>query len=463
MKIMNPATGQVLREIQDDTPDTVREKVERARIAQRRWATLPLDVRLDIMRGFLRILQERTEELAALLTSEMGKPITQARNELKGMPERVTFFIDNTATAIADEVVLRLISGRDGTQPPDLEERIKYEPLGVVVNISAWNYPYFVGSNVWIPALLTGNAVIYKPSEFATLSGLAIADMMHSAGVPDDIFATVAGDGSVGASLLDADIDAIFFTGSYATGQKIAEAAARKLIKVQLELGGKDPVYICEDVDVDAAAASMAEGAFYNAGQSCCAVERIYVREEISEEFIAKLTDRVDALVVGDPTHDETFLGPLARAQQLDVLEQQVAEAVSKGARLLRGGRRADGAGNYFAPAVLADVTGEMSIMQEESFGPVIGVQVVKDDEEAIECMNDTEFGLTAGVYTKDRKRAESILSHVNAGTAYWNCCDRVSPRLPWTGRGHSGMGSTLSLVGIRAFTQPKAYHLRRA
>jgi acyl-CoA reductase-like NAD-dependent aldehyde dehydrogenase len=230
---------------------------------------------------------------------------------------------------------------------------------------------------------------------------------------------------------------------------------------VQLELGGKDPVYIADDVDPKAAAAGTADGAFYNAGQSCCAVERIYVHEAIADRFIEAFIEEVRGFKVGDPTDDTTYIGPLTRGAQLAVLEAQIADAKQKGATVALGGARLARPGHYFAPTVLTGVNGTMSVMREESFGPIIGIQRVKDDEQAVAAMNDTEYGLTAGVYTKDRARAERILSRVDAGSAYWNCCDRVSPRLPWSGRRHSGLGLTLSRYGILAFTKPKAWHLR--
>jgi acyl-CoA reductase-like NAD-dependent aldehyde dehydrogenase len=461
LTIVNPASGEVIDEIAGDSRESVLAKLRRARSHQRAWARAPLSARLESMRAFVELLRAETESLARLLTSETGKPVAQSRNELNAMPERVGYFIDHAAAVLADEVVLTRKAPAAPGQPPSTEELIRYEPLGTVANISAWNYPYFVGSNVFVPALLAGNSVLYKPSEYATLTGLAIADLMHRAGVPEDAFIPVIGNGTTGAALVEAAVDGIFFTGSFATGRRIAQAAAGRMIPVQLELGGKDPVYITEDVDVEAAAAAMAEGAFYNNGQSCCAVERIYVHERIAEPFIGALVEEVAKLRVGDPMDADTFIGPLARQAQLDVLEHQVADALARGGEVLQGGHRLDRAGWYFEPTVIGGATHEMKVMKEESFGPIIGVQSVANDARAIAMMNDTDYGLTAGVYARDQGRAESILSEVDSGTAYWNCCDRVSPRLPWTGRKHSGIGSTLSTAGIRAFARPKAYHLR--
>jgi acyl-CoA reductase-like NAD-dependent aldehyde dehydrogenase len=253
----------------------------------------------------------------------------------------------------------------------------------------------------------------------------------------------------------------VFFTGSYGTGRKIAEAAGKGMMHLQLELGGKDPVYVAEDVDVAAAAAATADGAFYNAGQSCCSVERIYVHASIHDAFVEAFVAEVKGFVVGDPMDEKTYIGPLTRAPQLELLAHQVADARAKGAHLVTGGHRIDRKGHFFEPTVLTKVDHSMAVMREESFGPIIGIQKVRDDDEAIAMMNDTEYGLTAGVYTKDGARAQRILSDVDAGSAYWNCCDRVSPRLPWSGRNHSGLGTTLSKSGILAFTRPKAWHLR--
>jgi acyl-CoA reductase-like NAD-dependent aldehyde dehydrogenase len=383
----------------------------------------------------------------------MGKPISQSRAELRGLLDRIDFFVNHVEAELADEVVHRAA---------DLEERIRHEPLGVIANISAWNYPYFVGANVFVPALLTGNAVLYKPSEYATLTGLAIGELLWESGVPRDVFAVVVGGAEIGAALCEASIDGMFFTGSYRTGQRIARAVAPRMVRLQLELGGKDPVYVADDVDVDAAAPRVADGAFYNTGQSCCAVERVYVHDRIWPAFVDKFVATVRGFRVGDPRDEATYIGPLARRDaQLALLADQVADARDKGAEIRVGGGRIERPGYYFEPTVVVDVDHSMRLMTEESFGPVIGLMRVGSDEEARERMNDTTYGLTASVYSADRARAEAVLSRLAVGSAYWNCCDRVSPRLPWSGRRDSGIGCTLSTYGIQAFLAPKAWHLR--
>ena len=446
---MNPATGAVLAEVAADNLKSVRAKYELTRAAQPRWAAVPIA-------KFRELLIGRQDTLAHTLTSEVGKPIRQSRNELNGLVARIDFFLAETERALRDERVFTDARNH-------LEERIAHVPLGVIANISAWNYPYFVGGNVFVPALAAGNAVLYKPSEFATLTGQHIADLLHEAGVPRNVFVTVIGDGATGAALLRQPVDAVFFTGSYGTGAKIAASTGRRMIKTQLELGGKDPIYICEDVDIKAAAAGVADGAFYNTGQSCCSVERIYIHESIYDAFVAAFVAEVKSFKIGDPLDETTYIGAITRKPQLALIKAQVADAKKKGAKLLLGGHTLKGKGNWFAPTVLSDVDHSMSVMREESFGPIIGLQAVADDEAAVDLMNDTEYGLTAGVYTTSERRAKKIMSQVDAGSVYWNCCDRVSPRLPWSGVKHSGIGLTLSPYGIQTFTRPKSWHLRSA
>jgi acyl-CoA reductase-like NAD-dependent aldehyde dehydrogenase len=455
MKITNPADGTVITEITADNAAGVRRKYELARAGQRKWAKVPIRKRLAAITAFRERIVAMHDKLARTLTHEVGKPIRQSRNELNGLLGRLEFFLHESARALHDEKVF-------ANAEQKLEERITHEPLGVIANISAWNYPYFVGSNVFVPALVAGNAVLYKPSEYATLTGTHIAEMLHEAGVPRDVFVPVIGDGGTGAALLRQPIDGVFFTGSYPTGAKIAAHAGKRMIKVQLELGGKDPIYVCDDVDVKAAAAAVADGAFYNTGQSCCSVERIYVHDSIHDRFVDAFVAEVKGYRLGDPMDDATYIGPITRRPQLDVLKKQVADAKRKGAKLLLGGNIVKRKGNWFEPTVLTDVDHSMALMTDESFGPIIGIQSVADDAAAIDLMNDTEYGLTAGVYTTDAKRAKRILGQLRAGSVYWNCCDRVSPRLPWSGVGHSGMGLTLSTYGIQTFTRPKAWHLRK-
>ena len=454
LTITNPATGKTVTQVAADDAASVAAKAACARAAQPAWASRPLSERMACISRFRAAIVAQLDALAAVMTAETGKPIAMSRNELNGFLVRIDFFLQQAQASIATEQVF---------DEGGMCEQIEHVPLGVVANISAWNYPWFVGGNVFVPALLTGNVVLYKPSEYATLTGLEMARLLHEAGVPEDVFVALVGGGDVGVALQAQQIDGLFFTGSHATGAKIAQAMGPRLVKLQLELGGKDPTYVCEDADPKTAAASLADGAMYNTGQSCCSVERIYVHASIHDAFVRAFMDTVRSFKIGDPTRDDTYIGAITRAPQLDVFDAQVRDAKAKGATLLCGGERLPGPGNWYAPTVFTNVNHTMALMVEESFGPLIGIQKVGGDDEAVQLMNDTRYGLTAGVFTPDENRARSLLSRVHAGTVYWNCCDRVSPRLPWSGVGDSGVGLTLSRYGIQTFTRPKAWHLRKA
>ena len=453
LEVHNPATGEHIRSVAVTEEREVEQKVERARRAQPDWAARAYDERAALLRAFRDLLATEAEECARITTREVGKPIVQSRNEVRAVLDRIDWNIEHVGTVIA----ARSVTSRDGGA---VEERVTHEPLGLVAHVSAWNYPYFVGLNTIVPALLAGNAVLYKPSEHATLTGLRLVDVMHRSGIPVDVVQTIVGGGAVGAALVASEIDMVCFTGSYETGRRVARSVADRLVRLQLELGGKDGAYVCDDVDVESAALAVAEGAFYNSGQSCSAIERIYVNDAIFDRFVDALGDVVSAYRTGDPEDEQTDLGPLARAAQLDVLDAQVADAVGKGARVVCGGGRIDRPGSWFEPTVLVDVDPSMSVMRDETFGPVVGVQRVRDDAEALACLDDTEFGLGAAVFSRDRGRAERILSRLEVGNAYWNTSDRSSVRLPWSGRRHSGLGVSMSESGVRAFVREKAWHL---
>jgi acyl-CoA reductase-like NAD-dependent aldehyde dehydrogenase len=455
MQIINPATGKVVREVETDTKASLENKLNTLQEARSSWASVSLKDRMAVIERFHALLADEIETLAAELTLEVGKPLQQSRNEVNGARTRIAWMLQNAERYLSDEVM-----SDDGS----MEERIKYEPLGVICNISAWNYPWLVGVNVVIPALLAGNAIMYKPSEYSTLTGMHMRRLLVSAGLPAEVMQTAIGAGDIGEALLHMPFDGYFFTGSYRTGQHIYETVAPRMVVCQLELGGKDPLYVTDDVaDIAAVAAGTADGAFYNNGQSCCAVERIYVHEKVYDEYVDAFVKEVRSWKMGDPTEDGVYLGPLTRSANINLLTHQIQDAISKGAVLQTGGQLIDGPGYFFAPAVLTNVDHTMEIMKEESFGPVIGIMKVKDDAEALKLMNDTSYGLTASVYTSNPARGEQILAKVDSGTGYVNCCDRVSAALPWSGRRHSGFGATLSHQGLRAFTKPKGMHVRKS
>jgi len=454
MQIINPATEEIITDIPEDTRETLDKKFHILRSAQPAWAARSVSDRAAILLRFRDLLESEMESLSALLTREVGKPLQQSRNEINGARSRIEWLATHAVKWLGEEIM---------TQEKNLEERIRYEALGTICNISAWNYPWLVGVNVFVPALIAGNCVMYKPSEYALLTGIEIGRLLKKSGVPDEAFQVAAGGPETGEILLDLPFDGYFFTGSYATGKRIYERVAPKLVPCQLELGGKDPLYVADDIaDLKQVASATADGAFYNNGQSCCAVERIYVHEKIYDEYVKEFLSELKTWKMGDPAEPGVYFGPLTRKAQIAILEQQVIDAKSKGAQVVTGGKKAEGKGNYFEPTVLTNVNHEMKIMREESFGPVIGIMKVKNDEEAFRLMADTDYGLTAAVYSASRERAERILSRLNTGTGYWNCCDRVSAPLPWSGRGHSGFGVTLSHAGLQSFVRPKAWHFKK-
>jgi acyl-CoA reductase-like NAD-dependent aldehyde dehydrogenase len=453
MKISNPATGDVFTTVEADDSVSLREKFAAARHAQKNWAARPLAERVAMVKKFGEFLKRDVEIVARDMSLEMGKPLQQARNEVNGSLNKIRFFTEEVEAHISTQKV---------RQDGNTEEFLAFDPLGVVLNISAWNYPILVGFNVFLPALLCGNAVVYKPSEFSTLTGLHLTRLLHEAGVPADVFVAVVGEGDVGAQLLQLPFDCVGFTGSWATGKKISETLAGRMTRQIMELGGKDPLYVTDECgDLDAVADAVAEGVLYNNGQSCCAVERVYVHEKIHDAFVEKLKAKMQAWKMGDPMDASTLCGAITRRNHLPFLQAQVDDAIGKGAKLVLGGKIHEGKGNFYPPTLLLNANHDMELMREESFGPIVGVMKVKDDAQALELMNDSDYGLTSSVYCRNLERGKKILSQVNTGTGYLNCCDRVSAWLPWSGRGHSGIGSTLSKLGIYAFCHAKGLHIR--
>lgn len=415
------------------------DNLTQLRVGQKSWAERTIDERITIVQRWSQILEERKDELAQALHEDMGKPVEQAQGEIDGTRKRISFFVKESKQWLECKQI---------NEVDDTKEILAFEPLGVIAHISAWNYPYLVAVNVIAPALIAGNAILYKPSEWASVTGQKIQETLIAAGVPENVFITACGDGSVGKMVCALDLDGYFFTGSVATGKAIMDAVADKLVPVQLELGGKDPAYVTDDVDIASAAEALADGAFYNSGQSCCSVERIYVHDAVYDRFIEAFTKAAG----------ECKVSRLARPQHVEFLQGQVDDALGKGGKVLCGGKSFDG--GYQATALI-DIDHTMSIMRDESFGPLVGIQRVGSDEQALQLMDDTEYGLTAAVYCRDTERAQQLLRQLDVGTGFVNCCERLSPYLPWSGRRNSGVGQTLSFLGILAFVKPKAYHVR--
>ena len=454
LTLTNPATGKPFNQLNVTNFNDLQTNFDKTKHAQKKWQQTPFKERKRIIERFSNILNTHKKDCAITLSQEMGKPVHQAEGEITATLARIKWFLDSTEALLQKKVMFR---------NDQIQEHLTWDPLGVIAHISAWNFPYFIGTNVIIPGLLTGNGVLYKPSEITPLTGLLIQKFFLNAGLPKDVLQVIIGNGTIAQKLLILPVQGIFFTGSYQTGQKVAKHFTPHFPKMVLELGGKDPAYVCSDSLIEETCSQLIDGAFYNAGQSCCAVERIYVHHECYQSFVDCFIEKAKELPMGDPTSPNTYLGPLARPTQLAYLNQQLNDAKEKKATIALDGRQhACDTGWFFAPSVVLNTNHQMKVMTEESFGPIIGIQKVTTDEEAIDLMNDTPFGLTASVHSTSKERAENILNQLHTGTVYWNTCDRVSPYVPWSGRKHSGIGSSLSEVSIPYFVQPKSWQMQR-
>jgi acyl-CoA reductase-like NAD-dependent aldehyde dehydrogenase len=395
------------------------------------------------------------------ISKQMGKPLSQAVGEVNTAAFRTHAMLELAPEALADCPVTPLSSSA-----PAAKRKLTKEPVGTVFVIAPWNYPLITAMNCIVPAVLAGNSVIVKHSSRSPTIAEHIQDLFARCGAPQDLVRFLhASHDDVAYTMAQKSVGYVHFTGSVPGGHQVyASAAQTRFIDVGLELGGKDPMYVCEDGNVKRAAESAVDGSMYNAGQSCCGVERVYVRDEIYDEFVAASKTIVESYVLGDPMDEATQMGPMASASSLPFLQEQVQEAVAKGATLLVGGAPcsdAQGKGRFFAPTLLVDCTHEMSVMRDESFGPIMAVQRVSSDEEAVQLMNDSEFGLTASVWTADAARAEAMAPQIETGTVFMNGCDYVDPYLGWCGVKDTGKGVSLSKHAFDAVTRLKSYHFR--
>jgi acyl-CoA reductase-like NAD-dependent aldehyde dehydrogenase len=454
LQVVNPYNQEVIRELPLDGPERVAAKVAAARAAFARWSRLPLEERTRRVQAGLERFRLRGEEIAREVTLQMGKPIGEARREVQTLFERAEHMLSIAPTTLAPDV----LPEKDG-----LHRRIEHAPLGVVLDVAAWNYPLLIPVNVVVPALLAGNTVLLKHSARTPLCGEHFARAFGDPELPGLIASLDIDHDQTAALVADPHaVDYVAFTGSVAGGQAVYRQAARRVLDVGLELGGKDPAYVAADADLAFTVENVVDGACYNAGQSCCAVERVYVHRRVYDEFVDRARETLKGYRLGDPLDESTTMGPLASRSALDTLEGQVGDAVRRGARLLLGGKRMpDTKGNFFPPTLLADVPNDAEVMQEESFGPLLPVRAVEGDDEALRQMNDTRFGLTASVWTRDRARADHFAAELRAGTIYQNRCDYLDPALPWTGVGESGKGSTLSPYGFYHLTRRRSVHFR--
>jgi acyl-CoA reductase-like NAD-dependent aldehyde dehydrogenase len=454
VKIISPIDGSVYAERPIAKDAAIDAALSAARTALPKWRATPIGERGRYMLAFLDALLSMNDDITTELAWQMGRPVRYG-GEKGGAEERTRAMV-----ALAEEAL-------EPYYPPEKQGFRRYiarEPLGIVMVIAPWNYPYLTSINTIVPALLAGNAVILKHAAQTLLVGERFAEAFRRAGLPKGLFHNLVLSHEQTEKLIGSGrIDHINFTGSVAGGRAIERAASGSFASLGLELGGKDPAYVRADAKLDHAIENLVDGTYYNSGQCCCGIERIYVDASVYDDFVEGFAELTRKYVVGNPLEHATTLGPMARASFADTVRAQVAEAKRKGAKpLINMKVEGDASGSpYLAPEVLIDVNHQMDVMREESFGPVVGIMKVHDDDEAVTLMNDSPYGLTASIWTRDIERAAELGSRIETGTVFMNRCDYLDPYLTWTGVKETGRGTALSRLGFEALTQPKSFHLR--
>jgi len=452
---VNPATGEVLGELDSAGPTEIHAAVARARAAQPDWNASGIRIRIKVLSRFKQILLARKGNIARRITEEAGKPEVEALlTEVLVVLDAARYLIENGFALLSEE---RLPHGNPALKTKS--GRILHDPYGVIGIISPWNYPFSIPATEAMSALLAGNAVVLKPSELTPLIALELEMMLHEAGVPEGVFQVLPGEGATGAALVQSDIDKLVFTGSVATGRRIAQIAAERLLPVVLELGGKDPMLVIEDADIDVASSGAVWGAFVNAGQTCLSVERCYVHRSLYPAFLTACAEKARKLRVGNGLDPATEIGPMIHERQVRIVESHIEDARHHGARILAGGSRLKDLGpTFFAPTVLADVNQDMRVMQEETFGPVLPIAPFDSDAEAVSLANDSDYGLSASIWTRDRARGEELARQINAGTVMVNdvvSCFSIS-EAPHGGVKGSGQGRTHGRWGVEEMVRVK-------
>jgi acyl-CoA reductase-like NAD-dependent aldehyde dehydrogenase len=455
-RTISPVDGSVVFERALDGAAEIEKTLTSGEHAFRAWRQTPLSERCELVRRFIEAAVADGEAVASELTIQMGRPIRDGAGEVNGWLLRGRTMIDLAEEGLAD---IRL-EEREG-----FTRYIRREPLGVVFVVAPWNYPWLTAVNSLVPALVAGNPVILKHSEQTPLVAKRIGEAAKAAGLPDGVMQVLYLDHDGVADVIrDSRVAFVAFTGSVGGGHAIQDAASKRFIGAALELGGKDPAYVCADADIERSAINLVDGSFYNAGQSCCGIERIYVHRQVYEAFIEAFATEANKLVLGDPREASTTLGPVVRIRAARAIQTQIDTALEVGARQMLDMTRFEEASRglpYMAPHALVDVDHSMEVMLEETFGPVVGIMAVDSDEEALRLMNDSRYGLSASVWTSDIERARAIGERVDTGTWFMNRCDYLDPELAWVGVKDSGRGCTLSTLGYAQLTRPKSFHLR--
>lgn len=458
--ILSPADGSVVASRELASDDDMAQTLSRAVGAQRLWQQRPIAQRRQFCHAAIDFMCANKAELAREISVQMGRPVRYCEGEIAGLAERGRYMIDIAQAQLAD----RPIEGKPGTR-----RFIRREPLGVVFTIAPWNYPYLTAVNSIIPALMAGNAVILKHSAQTLLCAERFYQAFAAAGLPAGVFQYLHLDHQQTSALIrHQDIAFASFTGSVAGGAAVETAAAGQFMGVALELGGKDPAYVRADADLDHAIEQIVDGAFFNAGQSCCGIERVYVDRSLYRRFVDGVVKTVKAYRLGDPLDQQTTLGPLVNAKAAQHVRQQISQAIAQGAKshidadafTVPFAVNQDGSA-YLTPQVLTDVNHQMAVMRDESFGPVVGIMPVDDDAQAIALMNDSPFGLTASIWTSDQNAAVAIGGQLDCGTVFMNRCDYLDPALPWVGVKQSGRGCALSVLGYEQLTRPKSFNFQ--